>query len=218
MTEPLDPHALSDEEVIERVRGGDPGLFEIIMRRYNQRLYRVARAITGDDGEAEDVVQEAYARAYANLDQFAGRARFATWLTRIAVHETLARLRRRGRFVDIEDTMPMLPSAAPGPEQRTSDRELAQALEAAIDTLPAVYRSVFMLRQVEGLSTAETAECLEITEQTVKTRLHRARTLLRNHLVARARGALPATFQFAGARCDAVVARVLAKIVNVSRH
>src|SRR5437016_5673078 len=102
MTEPLDPNALSDDEIIERVRGGAPGLFEIIMRRYNQRLYRVARAITGDTGEAEDVVQETYARAYANLDQFAGRARFATWLTRIAVHETLARLRRRGRFVDIE--------------------------------------------------------------------------------------------------------------------
>ena len=217
MTE-RDVSVLLDEEVLERVRAGELGLFEIIMRRYNQRLYRTARAITGDDDEAKDVVQDAYVRAYASLDQFAGRASFATWLTRIAAHEALARVRHRRRFVDLEDAMPTLPSNTPGPEQRASDRELARALEAAIDALPGVYRSVFVLRDVEGLSTAETAECLEITEQTAKTRLHRARTLLRNHLVARARAALPSTFTFAGARCDAVVAGVLVRIANVGGH
>ena len=208
--------SLPDEEIVQRVRGGEPGLFEIIMRRYNQRLYRAARAITGDDAEAEDVVQAAYVRAWSNLDQFSGRASFATWLTRITVHEALARLRRRRRFVNIEDAMPMLSSSAPGPEECASDGELAQALEAAIDALPEVHRSVFMLRDVEGLDTAETAACLEISQQTVKTRLHRARTLLRNYLVARARAALPATFKFAGARCDASVAAVLARIADVT--
>jgi RNA polymerase sigma-70 factor (ECF subfamily) len=218
MTEARALLALSDEQVVERIRAGEPALFEIIMRRYNQRLYRTARAITGDDGEAEDVVQDAYVRAYANLAQFAGRASFATWLTRITAHEAIARLRRRGRFVDVEDPVPTLSSELPDPEEHASDRELARALEAAIEALPDVYRSVFVLREVEELSTAETAACLEITEQTAKTRLHRARTLLRNHLVARARAALPAAFQFAGARCDAIVAGVLARIATASER
>lgn len=214
MAERSDAPTLADEDVVERVRAGELSLFEILIRRYDQRLYRAARAIIGDDAEAEDVVQEAYFRAYTNLHQFAGRASFATWLTRIATHEAFTRLRRRGRLADIEDTMPMLSSSAPGPEERASDRELAQALEAAIDALPAVYRAVFMLREVEGLNTTETATCLEISQQTVKTRLHRARTLLRNHLFTRARAALPTIFQFAGVRCDAAVAAVLARIAN----
>jgi RNA polymerase sigma-70 factor (ECF subfamily) len=110
------------------------------------------------------------------------------------------------------EVMPRLSSPLRGPEKEACDRELAEALEAAIGALPEVYRSVFMLRDVEGLSTAETAACLEITEPTAKTRLHRARTLLRNRLFASARAALPGTFQFAGARCDALVAAVLARI------
>jgi RNA polymerase sigma-70 factor (ECF subfamily) len=187
------------------------------MRRYNQRLYRAARAITGDDGEAADVVQDVFVRAYARLEQFAGRASFGTWITQIAIHEALARLRRRGRLVALDDdTMPTLVSPVPSPEQCAANRELGTALEAAIDALPAVYRSVVMLRDVEGLSTAETAACLEIGEQTVKTRLHRARIVLRHQLVARARATLPAAFRFAGARCDALVAAVLARIRNAS--
>jgi RNA polymerase sigma-70 factor (ECF subfamily) len=203
---------LADEEVVGRVLAGNPADFEILMRRYNQRLYRTARAITRDDTEATDVVQEAYVRTYTNLAQFAGRASFATWLTRIVVHEALARLRRRARFVDSEETMPLLPSNAPGPEEQASNRELARALEYAIDALPTDYRAVFMLREVEGLSTADTAACLELNEATTKTRLHRARALLRDHLASRAAEALPGTFEFAGARCDALVARVLARI------
>lgn len=212
MKQRADVSRLSDEQVVERVRGGEPALFEILMRRYNQRLYRAARAITNNDSEAEDVVQESFVRAYTHLDQFAGRGRFSTWLTRIAVHEALACRRRGGQLVEIEEVIPMLSSPLRGPEQEVSDRELAEALEAAIGTLPEVYRSVFMLRDVEGLSTAETAACLEITEPTAKTRLHRARSLLRNRLFASARAALPGTFQFAGARCDALVAAVLARV------
>src|SRR5881396_660219 len=106
--------ALTDEEIVERILGGETALFELLMRRYNQRLYRIARAIVRDDGEAEDVTQDAFVRAYEHLDQFAGRARFSTWLTRIAVHEASARVRRRGRQTDIEESMPTLVSAAAG--------------------------------------------------------------------------------------------------------
>jgi RNA polymerase sigma-70 factor, ECF subfamily len=210
--------ALSDEEIVERVRGGETALFELLMRRYNQRLYRVARGIVGDEAEAVDVIQDAYVRAYEHLAQFAGRAAFSTWLTRIAVHEACARLRRRGRQADIEESMPTLLSAAPGPEQRAADRELGEAIEAAVAALPEVYRSVFMLREVEGLSTAETAACLEITEETVKTRLHRGRALLRNHINARVGAAIRETFQFADVRCDRVVAAVMARIDNACGH
>ena len=202
----------SDEVVVERVRNGERALFEVLMRRYNQRIYRVARAIVRDDGEAEDVMQDAYVRAYANLDQFAGRASFATWLTKIAVHEALARTRRRGRFVDIEETMPTLASDARNPEERASDRELGAALETAVDTLPDAFRAVFMLRDVEGLTTAETAEVLGINEETVKTRLHRARIALRGQLLSRATELLPEAFSFGASRCDRVVAAVLARI------
>jgi len=208
----IDP-TLSDEEVVEKVRQGEPALFEIIMRRYNQRLYRAARAIVGD-AEAEDVLQDAYVRAYTHLDQFAGRAKFSTWLTRIAIHAALARVRKSGRLVEIEDDMPQLESTARGPEKQVADRELADVLEAAVDALPPSFRTVFMLREVEGLSTAEAADCLDIPEETVKTRLHRARGLLRRSLYARLGQSATATFQFGFARCDRVVAAVLGRIAS----
>jgi len=202
----------TDEDIVARVLGGETALFELLMRRHNQRLYRVARGIVGDDAEAEDVTQEAYVRAFQHLGQFAGRARFSTWLTRIAVHEASARRRRRGRHIDVEESMPALISTAAGPEQLAADQELGRAIEAAMDALPAVYGAVFMLREVEGLSTAETAACLEINEETVKTRLHRARALLRNHITARIGAAARESFQFAGARCDRTDAAVMARI------
>jgi RNA polymerase sigma-70 factor, ECF subfamily len=204
--------ALADEDVVERIRKGERALFEVLMRRYNQRLFRAARSIVRDDAEAEDVMQDAYVRAYTHLEQFAGRASFATWLTKIAVYEALARLRRRGRFVDLEDTMPVLASDAPDPERHAADRELGSAMEAAVDTLPEAYRAVFMLRDVEGLSTADTAASLGIKEETAKTRLHRARTMLRGQLSAQAEAAFPRAFEFAGARCDRVVAAVMERI------
>jgi len=205
-------HHLSDEDVVARVRAGERSLFEIIMRRYNQRIYRAVRAITGNDGEAEDVMQDAYVRAYAHLDQFAGRASFATWLTRIAVHEALARRRRGERFVDLDDVMPTLAFPGHGPEQRANDRELGAALQQAIDDLPPAFRTVFVLREAEGLSTAETAESLGIPPETVKTRLHRARSLLRHRLWARAGRLSGDVFEFGAGRCDRVVAAVLARI------
>jgi RNA polymerase sigma-70 factor, ECF subfamily len=209
---PQESHHLSDEDVVARVRAGERGLFEIVMRRYNQRIYRAVRAITGNDGEAEDVMQDAYVRAYTHLDQYAGRASFATWLTRIAVHEALARRRRGERFVDLDDVMPTLVSPGRGPEQRATDRELGATLQEAIDELPPGFRTVFVLREAEGLSTAETAECLGIPPETVKTRLHRARSLLRHRLWARAGRLSGNVFEFGAGRCDRVVAAVLARI------
>jgi len=205
---------LSDEEVAARVQAGEVALFEVIMRRYNRRLYRAARAIVGRD-EAEDVIQDAYVRAYTHLDQFAGRARFGTWLTRIAVHEAIARARRAGRFSELEEDEieeKMSIPALSGPEKRVADRELAGVLESAIEALPAPYRAVFMLRDVEELSTAETAACLDLREETVKTRLHRARALLREGLEREIGAAVRESFDFGLARCDRLVARVVARI------
>jgi RNA polymerase sigma-70 factor (ECF subfamily) len=203
---------LTDEQIVARVLAGETALFELLMRRYNQRLYRITRGILGDDAEAEDVTQDAYVRAFAHLGQFAGRARFSTWLTRIAVHEASARRRRRRR--DVEEGLPMLVSTAAGPEERAADRELARTIQAAVAALPEVYRTVFLLREVEGLSTAETAACLEITEETAKTRLHRARALLRNHINARVGASVRQAFEFAGTRCDRLVAAVMARITR----
>ena len=181
---------LSDEEIVARVKAGDTALYEIIMRRYNQRLYRVARAILRDDAEAEDVMQDAYVRAYQHLDQFAGRALFSTWLTRIAVHEALSRLRQRNRNQQLDDTgqdgeisMNMV-ETSPDPEQSASRAELSHLLEEALLDLPEHYRTVVMLRDVEGMSTAETAVALDLTEENVKIRLHRGRALARGGLLS----------------------------------
>ena len=210
--------------MVRRVRAGETGLFEVVMRRYNQRLYRVARAILRDDAEAEDVTQQAYVNAYRHLDQFAGRAMFSTWLTRIAVHEALARARRRGRFDEQEavddwdgDTMDSLKSSGPDPERQAFAGELRALIESAIEALPEHYRAVFVMREVEGMSTAESAECLDITEETAKTRLHRARMLLRESLHQRAGIESGAAFPFEAPRCDRVVAAVFEQMDVIDR-
>jgi RNA polymerase sigma-70 factor, ECF subfamily len=220
---------LSDEQVLERVLAGETPLFEILMRRYNQRLYRVARAILRDDSEAEDVMQEAYVRAYQHLNQFAGRAKFSTWLTRIAVHEALARSYRRKRFADLAsqdratgdletaDPMSNIPSKNPNPEQEVASSELRALLEKSILNLPESYRSVLMLRDMEEMSTAETAECLQISEENVKVRLHRARALLRRELYAQTGRSLTESFQFHAVRCDRVVRNVFDRIAQLTR-
>ena len=210
---------ISDEEVVQRLRAGETGLFEVVMRRYNQRLYRVARAILRDDAEAEDVMQQAYVNAYRHLDQFAGRALFSTWLTKIAVHEALARARRKGRFEEPEavddsngDAMSGLKSPGPDPERQAFAGELRALIESAIEALPEHYRAVFVMREVEGMSTAESAECLDITEESAKTRLHRARKLLRDTLYERAGIENAAAFSFEAPRCDRVVAVVFEQV------
>lgn len=214
-----DDGALSDEDVVARVRAGDTPLFEIVMRRYNQRLFRAARAILRDDADAEDAVQQAYLAAYAHLDQFAGAARFSTWLTRIAIREALGKLRTRKRRGEValddgaEESMGKGDAKEPAsPEAEAERRELGGILEAAVDALPESYRVVFMMREVEQLSTQETADCLELSEEAVKVRLHRARGMLREGLFAKVDRSLGSTFPFLGARCDRIVAAVLAKL------
>jgi RNA polymerase sigma-70 factor, ECF subfamily len=214
-----DWRALSDEEVVRRVQAGDAPLFEVLMRRYNPRLYRVARAILRDDAEAEDVMQHAYVEGYLHIGQFAGRSSFSTWLTKIAVYEALARIRRRGKerlsdpFPDsAEDTMSTLKSPQPDPEQQALQGEVRVLLEAAIDALPVAYRSVFVLREVEGMGTADTAACLDVSGEVVKTRLHRARAMLRQDLLERAGVAASTAFSFHLSRCDRVVAAVFEQL------
>jgi RNA polymerase sigma-70 factor, ECF subfamily len=205
--------APSDEELIRRIRAGDAALFEALMRRYNQRLYRVARGIVRDEGEAEDVMQQAYLNAFTHLHQYENRGSFAGWLTRIAVHEALAGHRRRAAAALTEpgagDGCDHLASPSPDPEQAALSSELRRDLEAVIDSLPDAYRPVFVMREVEGLTTAETAEALGLTEDVVKTRLHRARAMLRNALAREGRRPED-LFRFGFERCDRVVAAVVA--------
>jgi RNA polymerase sigma-70 factor (ECF subfamily) len=215
----LSQDPLSDEEVVARVLAGETAMFEIVMRRYNQRLYRVARAILRNDSEAEDVMQDAYVRVYEHLDQFAGRAKFSTWMTRIAVHEALARQRRGNRYQELEpmagregDPMDRFASLGPDPEQQASNSEIRSLLEEAVETLPDAYRTVFMLRHVENLSTTEAADALEITEENVKVRLHRAKALLRKSLYDRAGMQRKEAFTFHAVRCDRVVRNVFERI------
>ena len=209
---------LRDEEVVARVLAGETALFEILMRRYNQRVYRVSRAILRDDAEAEDVMQDAYVRAYEHLGQFAGRAAFSTWLTRIAIHEALARKRRRGRMEELDalpangDSMSILKSSAPTPEAGTAQAEARQLLEEAIEHLPENYRTVVVLREVEEMSVAETAQSLGVSDAVVKTRLHRAHAMLRKELYTRAKGRAADLYQFHAVRCDRVVKAVFEKI------
>jgi RNA polymerase sigma-70 factor (ECF subfamily) len=214
---------LSDEAVVTRVLAGETGMFEIVMRRHNQRLYRVARAILRNDGEAEDVMQDAYVRAYEHLGQFAGRAKFSTWLTRIAVHEALARQHRGNRFEELEsmseqqgDPMDRFASIAPNPEQQASNTEIGRLLEEAVEKLPDDYRTVFMLRDVEEMSTTDAADVLDITEENVKVRLHRARVLLRKALYVRAGIERKEVFNFHALRCDRVVKNVFERIQKQS--
>src|SRR5947209_13641490 len=179
--------SLSDSDVVDRVRNGEVALYELLMRRYNQRLYRVIRSVIPNGDEAEDVLQDAWVRAYEHLSQFEGRASFATWVTKIAYYEALARARKAKRTVALEDENgEIMVSHSETPEQQAIRGELQTVLQAAMDGLPETYRSVFMLREVEQLSTAETAESLGLSEEAVKTRLHRSRAMLRRDVETRA--------------------------------
>jgi RNA polymerase sigma-70 factor (ECF subfamily) len=199
---------LSDEKIVQRVLEGNTSLFEVIVRRHNQRLYRATRAILRDDIEAEDAMQEAYVRAFANLDQFAGEAKFSTWLTKIAVYEALSRVRRAKRREELPDNM----KSSDNPEQTTYSRELQSAIESAVDGLPPLYRTVFVMREMEEMNVAETAECLGITQENVKTRLHRARALLRSRLEPEIGVAVKEAFSFLGQRCDRLTEAVMRRI------
>jgi RNA polymerase sigma-70 factor (ECF subfamily) len=210
---------LADETIVERVRAGDTALYEILMRRHNQRLYRTIRAIVRNDNDVEDVMQQAYVDAYTHLDQFRGTAKFATWLTRIAVNRAIRNSQgaRRGLALvppasDAELTIAHTPAPNLDPEHAMYGHELNRVLESLIEQLPESFRVVFVMREVEGLSTAETAACLDLNEETVKTRLHRAKGLLRDHLDERLGPAASSVYAFHLSRCNRVVAGVMGTI------
>lgn len=221
--------ARTDAELIAAARAGDASAFEVIMRRNNRLLFRTARGVMADDDEAQDAVQEAYLRAFVALDSFRGEAKLSTWLARIAINVALTMQRARGRVVQMEalvdeQDLPDVPAAEnlmsyrtpheQSPEVMAERSEVRDILQTAVETLPAIYRSVFILRAIEDMSVEETAYCLGVSPDVVKTRFLRARTMLRQALAEQVRPYLQQTFSFAGQRCDAVVSHVLGALRN----
>ena len=207
----------TDEKLVERARAHDGAAFELLMRRHNQRVYRVVRSILRDVDEIEDVIQQAYLQAFTHLDQFGGNARWSTWVCRIAINEALARIRQRGRFVSIdaasEESMADFSKAPTSdPERTAAGREFGHLVERAIDGLPDIYRSVLILREVEEMTTEETAAVLDVEVDVIKTRLHRARAALRDAIEDRVGEQMKNAYTFGNARCDRVVAAVLARL------
>lgn len=215
---------LDDIQLVRFALAGDPGVFRVIMQRHNRRIYRVARGILGEDSEAEDVVQETYIRAFQNLAGFRGDSSLATWLTRIAINEALGRKRKRRPVVELsqletaddqgEVRVLIFPGAARGsnPEAEASRAEVRRLLEAAIDNLPEDFRIVFVMREIEQMSVEETATHLNLLPETVKTRLYRARRLLREALQQKLGSALQDTYAFDGLRCERVTNAVLVRL------
>jgi len=213
------PTEPGESELVGLLLAGDREAFELLMRKNNQRLFRVARSIVLEDAEAEDVVQAAYLAAFRGVTRFAGRSSLATWLTRIVINEALARRRERlryGRFASAHDLADELGDRASSPEDTASLQELTRLTESAIDGLPANYRLVLILRQVEGLSGEETAASLGLTEEVVRVRLHRARAMLRAQLLGfDPNAASLKPFGFAGERCNRIVEQVLSRAPKI---
>ncbi len=210
-----DPH-IDDLQLIDKVLDGEKDIYEVIIRRYNERLFKIARSIIKDEDEAEDVMQEAYVRAYEHLDQFKGKAKFSTWLTKILINEAFQRKRKSKRFSDLpsmeglelqdQDT----PRKVEIKEQKIIKKNVKELLETSIDSLPEKYRTVFVMREIENLSVSETAQCLSITKENVKVRLHRAkkhlRTLIQNSM------SNFQVYEFLDPRCNRVASKVMQQI------
>jgi RNA polymerase sigma-70 factor (ECF subfamily) len=216
-------HSAADTGLVALARKGDEPAIRELIRRNNQRLFRVARAVLRNDAEAEDVVQETYVRAFTRLQTFEDRAAFSTWLTRIALNEAIGRKRRQRPTEDIDavetaqgagaELIPFPGAAAPmNPETMAARGELGALLEEMIDALPEPFRVVFVLREVEELSTEEVASFLDIKAATVKTRLFRAKRLLREAMEARFASGFAAVYPFDGARCARLADRVVARL------
>ena len=222
-TAPL-PDNLSDAALAGRIAARDQDAFAILMRRHNQRLFRTARSILHNDAEAEDAVQETYLQAYRSIGTFRADATLATWLTRIAVNQSLGRLRRAGRraqitslYADEEnnhdlDEADMKPSTAESPEGSAMRAQARAMLESSIDALPEQFRTVFVMRAIEEMSGEEVALCLDIPEATVRSRFFRARSQLRSALLDHVDSAFGDVFSFDGVRCDRIVATVLERL------
>lgn len=211
----------TDSELLQLAKQGDPAAFRTQIRRHDRYLYRVARSVLLDDHEAEDVIQETYIRAFTGLVDFRGDASLRTWLTRIAVNEAVRRRRRQRATVDLDalhaaqernprrSRSPSLTAPDRDPERTAAQTEIRKVLERAIDDLPAAFRTVLILRDVEEASVEQTADQLGIRPETVRTRLHRARRMLRERLGEQIASALKDVFPFDRPRCDGLVARLL---------
>lgn len=212
----------SDAELVRRALARDGGAFRTIMKTHNQRLYRLARGVVRNDAEAEDIVQEGYVRAFSHLDGFRGDSSLATWLSRIVINEALGRLRKKRRAQEqsladdpaLEAKVIQFPLNANNddPERTMAQRQILEFVERATDNLPDIYRTVFVARVIEGLSIDETAELLGIRPETVKTRLFRARALVRRQLDEQIGPVLMDAFPFAGRRCERLTAAVLKRL------
>ena len=214
--------APDDLELAHRALARESGAFRTIMKAHNQRLYRLARGFVRDNAEAEDIVQESYVRAFTHLDGFRGDSSLATWLSRIVINEALGRLRktrRAGQFVATDDPRRQaeiiafpLNASTEDPERTMAQRQILQLVEKATDSLPDAYRTVFVARVIEGMSIEETASLLGLRPETVKTRLHRARSLVRKELDAQIGPVLFDAFPFAGRRCERLTTAVLKRL------
>ncbi|MER8708632.1 RNA polymerase sigma factor [Mesorhizobium sp. M1088] len=211
------PAASGDMQLVGRALARDSDAFRTIIKTHNQRLYRIARGVVRNDSEAEDIVQEAYVSAFAHLESFRGDASLATWLSRIVINEALGRLRKRRRMVAMPENpqaeiirFPLNPSD--DPERTMAQRQILELVERATDSLPDVYRMVFVARVIEGLSIEETAELLGVRPETIKTRLHRARALVRKALDDQIGPVLLDAFPFAGRRCERLTNAVMQRL------
>jgi RNA polymerase sigma-70 factor, ECF subfamily len=215
------PVRTSDTELVRRALGRDEAAVRTIITANNRRLYRLARGILRNDGEAEDVVQETYVRAFTHLEDFRGNSSLATWLARIAMNEALGRLRRRRPGVEwsslpegtLEAQVIQFPLvSADDPEKSMAQREIQHVVEHAIDELPEAFRLVFITRVIEGMNVEETAEILGLKPETVKTRLHRARAMLRDNVESKIGPVVMEAFPFAGRRCERLTEAVLKRL------
>ncbi|WP_256749711.1 RNA polymerase sigma factor [Mesorhizobium sp. Mes31] len=208
--------ASGDMQLVRRALARESEAFRAIMKAHNQRLYRIARGVVRNGSEAEDIVQEAYVRAFASLGAFRGDSSLATWLSRIVINEALGRLRKRRRTVAMPESQaeiiqfPLNPSD--DPERTMAQRQILKLVEQATDSLPDVYRTVFVARVIEGLSIEETADLLGVRPETVKTRLHRARALVRKALDDQIGPVLLDAFPFAGRRCERLTSAVMRRL------
>ncbi|SAL35709.1 RNA polymerase sigma factor [Caballeronia arvi] len=222
MSEPLPIQTDDDLSLVHRIVAGDRSAFELMMRRHNRRLYRLARATLRNDAEAEDALQDAYLHAYRSMSQFRGDAKLFTWLSRLVLNECFARLRRTARrqnvipIVDAPDSIEhadaMTAHDDDAPDEALARAQVRALLERKLDELPELFRMVFVLRSIEEMSVEETALCLHIPEATVRSRHFRARSMLRESLAQAFDLAERDVFEFGGAQCDRIVASVLSKI------
>lgn len=210
-----------DNLIIDRILSGEKNLYEVLMRKYNQRLYRISRTYMTDEEDINDIMQEAYIKAYEQLVHFEKRSQFSTWLIRILINEALARIKRKNRFIypmnDNDNYFDNNPgysnNATPDPERQSVNEELNRILEKAVDALPIKYRTVFIMREIEGMNVAETGKCLNLSESNVKVRLNRAKEFLRKELSKSYKN--EEVFSFHLNKCDRIVSYVLNRIQNL---